>query len=84
MELTVSVDAKATFCSVVWSTVGITVPMVGALFTVIFAVLGALVPQALVAVTEIARVPVVVPASVTVRVVPSLPSWVMLPGTVQL
>ena len=56
----------------------------GVVPTVIFAVLGALVPQALVAVTEIAKLPVVVPALVMLMVVPSLPSWVILPGTVQL
>ena len=49
---------------------------------VMFCVLGALVPQALLAITEIAKLPDVV--SVMLRVVPLLPSSVIPAGVVQL
>ena len=84
MGLAVRVRAglNATFGTVARAVVSATVPMVGAIPTVMFCVLTELVPQVLVAVTEIARLPVVVPALVTVRVVLSLPSSVILAGVV--
>ena len=52
--------------------------------TVIFRVRAELVPQALVAVTETGKMPDMVPALVTERVLVLLPSSVILAGVVQL